>query len=121
MTDPEPEPAPPPPLADEVVGAVLLEYRTKAGLSAQQVAERIGITSSGVYYWEHGKRTPRAFDLPVIAKALGVKSQTLYARIDQALREAGIAETYQPRGGPPPKDAGRKSGRKPSKKADEKI
>lgn len=43
-----------------VISEQLKKFRTLAGLSRNQVAERIGCTTSAISYWESGKRQPDA-------------------------------------------------------------
>jgi transcriptional regulator with XRE-family HTH domain len=38
----------------------LQKFRTAAGLSRSQVADKIGCTTSAICYWESGKRQPDA-------------------------------------------------------------
>lgn len=42
------------------ISSQLLNYREKAGLTRQQVAEKIGCTVSAICQWENSKRQPDA-------------------------------------------------------------
>ena len=55
----------------------LRNYREAAGLTQQQVAERIGITKSTYCNYESGKREPDVAKIKKIAKALGVSADAL--------------------------------------------
>jgi DNA-binding transcriptional regulator YiaG len=43
--------------------------RQKLGLSADAMGKLLGVSGQSVYKWESGKATPRASQLPAIAKA----------------------------------------------------
>lgn len=47
------------------------ELREKAGLTQEQLAEKIGTTQSAVALWETGRRAPMAAKLPKLAEVLG--------------------------------------------------
>ncbi len=51
----------------------LYELRQKAGLSAEQVAEKLETTAVTVYSWESGKPTVRLDILPKLAELYGLK------------------------------------------------
>ena len=53
--------------------ARLYALRKKAGLSAEQVAEELGLSPMAIYYWETGRRQPKISDLPKIAEVLKLK------------------------------------------------
>ena len=51
--------------------AVRLRFlREKAGLSHEELAEKVGVKPITVYTWELGTRAPNIADLPEIADAL---------------------------------------------------
>ena len=55
----------------------LRNYREAAGLTQQQVAERLGITKSTYCNYESGKREPDVAKIKKIAKALGISADAL--------------------------------------------
>ena len=46
--------------------------RLSAGLSVQEVADRVGVTASAISNWERGIASPNARRIPKLAKALKV-------------------------------------------------
>jgi transcriptional regulator with XRE-family HTH domain len=48
----------------------LRDARLARGLSVAEVAERVGVTSPCVYFWEMGRTRPRAANLTALCKAL---------------------------------------------------
>lgn len=57
---------------NDAIGAWLMKERLKQGLSLQDVADRLGVTKSAVYYWETGKRTIYADNMLNYCNVLGV-------------------------------------------------
>ena len=55
-----------------VLGQRIAETRRAAGLSQEQLADRIGMERRSVQRYESGERDPRFTDLVRIADALGV-------------------------------------------------
>ncbi len=55
----------------------LYELRKKAGLSAEQVAEVLGIPSATYYNWEASRNLPSIDKLPELAEILGVEIRTV--------------------------------------------
>jgi len=51
--------------------------REAAGLTQQQLAQRIGVEQSTIAFWERGAKVPRSDVLPKLATALGVTIETL--------------------------------------------
>lgn len=49
----------------------LKRLREKAGLTQEQLGQKLGVGQSTVGMWETGERLPRADKLPELAKALG--------------------------------------------------
>jgi transcriptional regulator with XRE-family HTH domain len=60
-----------------VIGVNVRLFRTKAGLSQEQVAERMGVDRAYVSGLEVGQRNPTAVTLWHAAEALGVKVHRL--------------------------------------------
>ena len=52
-------------------------YRTKAGLTVQQVAQSCGVTEDVVKAWESGAAVPKLSFLPVVAAVLGCDMKEL--------------------------------------------
>ena len=50
----------------------------RAGISQQQLADRVGVSEGTVSYWCSGKKGPSADKLPSIASALGCDINSLY-------------------------------------------
>lgn len=59
--------------------AFLTRHRKAQGLTQPELAERIGVTKSNVYYWELGEWLPRATVLEPLARALKVSYEDLFA------------------------------------------
>lgn len=58
--------------------AVRLVYlRKKANLTVDELAEKSGIPQRTLYSWESDSKVPGIDQLPLLAKALGVKTATL--------------------------------------------
>ncbi len=51
----------------------LYELRQKAGLSAEQVAEALGVSAKTVYAWESATNAPHAWKFPDIATLYKLK------------------------------------------------
>lgn len=56
----------------------LKELRTFAGLSQEQLAEKLGVAVKTVSYWENGHNAVTFNKIPNIAKALGVPVYKLF-------------------------------------------
>ncbi|MGW6395396.1 helix-turn-helix transcriptional regulator [Streptomyces sp. NPDC055103] len=59
------------------LGDRLRELRTAAGLSQDQLADRIGMERRSVQRYERGERDPRFTELLLIADALGIPVEEL--------------------------------------------
>ena len=57
---------------------VIKELREKAGVSQQELSEKLSVDRSAVAKWETGKANPTADKLPEIAKALNCKIEDLF-------------------------------------------
>ncbi len=62
-----------------VIGDKLRELRSKAGESAQQVADALGITRAAVSLWETGQTLPTIENLKGVAAHFGVSVDALLA------------------------------------------
>lgn len=63
---------------DERFGKRVAKFRKEAGLTQEELAERIGLSTVQVGYIEMGKHLPRAKNLRKIAKVLGKKVGELF-------------------------------------------
>lgn len=64
------------PSAETYSGRFAIRLRTlreKAGLTAQQLAEKVGVTDSTVYHWESAHSFPKVDLLPEIAAAIKLR------------------------------------------------
>ena len=52
--------------------------RIAAGLTQEELGEKIGYGQSAVANWENGNRSPRPTDLPRLAKILGCTIDELF-------------------------------------------
>lgn len=57
---------------NSAIGAWLMNERNKQELSLQDVANRLGVSRSAVYYWEVGRRTIYAENMIKYCNVLGV-------------------------------------------------
>ena len=51
--------------------------REAAGLTQQQLAEKLGLPQSNIAFWERSEKPPRGEVLPKLAQALGVSVDVL--------------------------------------------
>lgn len=56
----------------------LRALRRRAGLSAAQLAGRMGYTRTTIYYWETGRAWPSSEELPKLAGILGCSIDELF-------------------------------------------
>ena len=56
---------------------IILELRNKAGLSQDELAEKIFVTRQAVYRWENGETTPNTDTLKLLSKLFDVSINTL--------------------------------------------
>ena len=56
---------------------VILELRTKMGLSQDELAEKVFVTRQAVSRWENGETTPNTETLKLLSKLFDVSSNTL--------------------------------------------
>lgn len=59
------------------IGQVIHEYRKRSGLTQEQMAERLGVTTPAVNKWENGVSNPDIELLAPIARLLGISTDTL--------------------------------------------
>lgn len=58
-------------------GRHLAELREAAGLTQQQLAEKLGVQQSNIAFWERWDKPPRGEVLPKLAEALNVSTDAL--------------------------------------------
>ena len=56
---------------------VILELRTKQGLSQEELAEQIFVTRQAVSRWENGETVPNVDTLKLLSRLFGVSINTL--------------------------------------------
>lgn len=54
------------------LGTILKEERIKKGLSMQALADKAGVTSRAIYYWENGEKSMSLESADKVFKALEV-------------------------------------------------
>jgi transcriptional regulator with XRE-family HTH domain len=74
-------------------GAHLMTLGVNAGLSQEDLAERIGVPRQTIAFWERSGKTPRSEVLPLHAEALGVSTEVL-------LMESSGTAAIKKKGGP---------------------
>jgi transcriptional regulator with XRE-family HTH domain len=74
-------------------GAHLMQLRVNAGLSQEELAERIGVPQQTIAFWERSGKTPRSEALPQLAEALGVS-------IEMVLMEGSSNGAVKKKSGP---------------------
>ena len=73
------------------IGARLTELRIQAGLSQQDLAERIGVPLANIGFWERTSTPPSSKVLPKLAEVLGMTLEEILT---------GKAKTVIRKGGP---------------------
>ena len=56
---------------------IILEFRTRCGLSQDELAEKVYVTRQGVSRWENGETTPNTETLKLLSKLFNVSINTL--------------------------------------------
>jgi transcriptional regulator with XRE-family HTH domain len=98
----------------ERFGPRLRSLREAAGLTQQQLADRVGVKWESVSRWERGTREPSWGNVLALGKALGVPCTAFQ---DEGGAEAATAPAEAPRKpGRPRKPAPEPSGEKPAPK-----
>ncbi len=83
------------------IGNKIRELRKKKGITQEQLASALGITSQAVSKWEMSTGYPDIAMLPVIAGYFGVSMDTLFNYDADKLEEKIMDVLYQSRGGKP--------------------
>lgn len=63
--------------ARRLLGRHFQQLRVRAGLSARELSELVGVCRSTVYFWEKGNAWPQERNLLRVAQALGVSTEDL--------------------------------------------
>lgn len=61
----------------------LKQLRLQAGLTQEQLAARIGVSSRTIKHWEHGTRIPSTVSLPALARCFRVSVDWLLGRTSE--------------------------------------
>lgn len=82
----------------ETVGNKLYTFRKKAGLSQEELAEKLGVSRQAISKWECGESLPDVDNLITIAKVYGVSLDELVdnsptVTVDEPKTEALVVET----------------------------
>ena len=75
-------------------GENIRHYRTKAGLTQEQLGEKVGVSSQAVSKWESDASLPDTALLPEIAKALTTTIDALFS-YDQTNQESMLEHLYR--------------------------
>ena len=59
-------------------GLWIKHYRAEKGMTAEQLAEKLGLNSASVYHWECGRASPTIHHLVEIAKVFKVEPQRFF-------------------------------------------
>lgn len=65
-----------------MIGDVIRKYRKEAGMTQEEMAQRIGVTAPAVNKWEKGSTQPDISLLAPIARLLGITTDTLLSYRD---------------------------------------
>lgn len=61
----------------------LRSHRTRLGLSGEQYAKLLGVSTQTLYNWEQGRARPRSGQLPAIVALRSVTKKEALARLEQ--------------------------------------
>ena len=89
------------------IGNKIRELRKKKGITQEQLASALGITSQAVSKWEMSTGYPDIAMLPIIAGYFGVSMDTLFNYDADKLEEKIMEVLYHSRGGRPFEEAER--------------
>ena len=73
--------------------AYLKEYRTRAGLTLQEVADRLGLKPPAIHKWEKEVNSPTLRDLARLAEMYGVPESGLFLKPQQSITEMESSQT----------------------------
>lgn len=90
----------PPMPSNAKFAAFITRRRKKLGLTAPQLAEKVGVTKSNVSVWESGQFLPKLNVLERLARALEVSYEELLEKGSYPRHEVGPAEYFRRNGFP---------------------
>ena len=70
-------------------GTRLKTLRERAGLTQEQLAERMDVSGQSVWDWENGRKRPGLGRVPRLSEVLGVEPGSLFPSQREALRARG--------------------------------
>jgi transcriptional regulator with XRE-family HTH domain len=74
------------------LGAVLRKLREEMGWTVEEVGERAGRSKGTISAWENGSRSPKLYEMPLVARAYQISAYELAALIDPCIEDkAGVA------------------------------
>ncbi len=76
------------------IGEIIRKYRKQAGLTQEEVARRLGVTTPAVNKWENGSNLPDVLLLAPIARLLGITTDELLGFREQ-LTEVEVGQFIQ--------------------------
>ncbi|WP_455720301.1 helix-turn-helix domain-containing protein [Agathobacter sp.] len=92
------------------IGSVIKKYRKEAGLTQEEMAKRLGVTTPAVNKWENGNSKPDIELIAPIARLLNISIDTLFSfreklsnheieaimrKMDKMFSEDGYEKTYE--------------------------
>lgn len=83
--------------ASAALGRVLQELRREAGLTQEQVAERIGTDFTQIGHLERGTTDPRFSTLLRLSQGLDVRLEEIVRRFERYLAEEALRESERSR------------------------
>ena len=76
------------------MGVVIKKYRKEAGMTQEEMANRLGVTTPAVNKWENGNSKPDIELLAPIARLLDISLDTLLS-FHEKLSNTEIEKNYQ--------------------------
>ena len=64
----------------ELIGKKIRNLRKSKGLTQEELAEKLAVTSQAVSKWENGPSMPDIMLLPIIADVFGIRIDVLFGR-----------------------------------------
>ena len=78
------------------LGDVIKGRRKEAGLSQQELADKVGVARNTVTYWEKGRSKPAPSFVPKLCDVLGITTGDMFGMVDESdSEEQKILELYQ--------------------------
>ena len=66
----------------KAIGERLKTHRIERGMTARDLADRIGVSYTTIYRWENGDRIPDGFNMGKLMNVLGVRMKDIISDID---------------------------------------